>query len=205
MYKYAKPFLDRVLALIGLVILAPLFGWVAWRIHKEDGGPVFFEHTRIGRGRKPFQCLKFRTMRNDAQATLARWKAENTPEWQEFSVNFKLVHDPRVLGIGRLLRKTSLDELPQLLNVLRGEMSLVGPRPVTAEELAHYESNSGLDAYLATSPGITGLWQVSGRSNTTYPHRVALDKAYAGRITAMQDLHILWRTLRVPFSQDGAY
>lgn len=205
MYARIKPALDRLLAAVGLVLLFPVFMFIAWRIRREDGGPALFEHERVGLKGVRFQCYKFRSMRQDAPAMLARWKAENSPEWKEFQRTHKLVHDPRVLRIGEFLRKSSLDELPQLLNVLKGEMSLVGPRPVTAEELVHYEAHAGLDAYLHTMPGVTGLWQVSGRSDTTYGERIMLDKRYASRITFWQDLRILVRTLAVPFSQRGAY
>lgn len=205
MYSYFKPLMDRALAAIGLVLLSPLMAFVAWRIYKEDRGPVLFKHERVGFNGRLFGCYKFRSMRQDAPATLARWKAENSPEWQEFQLASKLVNDPRVLKVGQFLRKTSLDELPQLLNVLKGEMSLVGPRPVTEDELSHYEEHEGLTAYLQTVPGVTGLWQVSGRSDTTYRERVLLDRQYAARITFWQDAQILVRTLAVPFSQRGAY
>lgn len=205
MYPYFKPLMDRVLAAIGLVLLSPVMALVAWRIYKEDRGPVLFKHERVGLNGRLFGCYKFRSMRQDAPTTLARWKAENSPEWQEFQLTSKLVNDPRVMKVGHFLRKTSLDELPQLLNVLKGEMSLVGPRPVTEDELCHYEEHEGLTAYLRTVPGVTGLWQVSGRSDTTYRERVLLDRQYAARITFRQDAQILVRTLAVPFSQRGAY
>lgn len=197
--------LDRVLATIGLALLTPVFLVLAWLIYREDQGAPFFKHTRVGKNGKSFQCYKFRSMRRDSLEILACWKESNSPEWQEFQRAHKLVNDPRVLTVGNFLRKTSLDELPQLFNVLKGEMSLVGPRPVTAEELGHYEAFDGLDAYLRTTPGITGLWQVSGRSDTSYEERVLLDKQYAADVNFWQDASILVRTVAVPFSQRGAY
>ena len=205
MYASIKPGLDRLCAALGLVLLSPLLLVIAWLIYREDKGPVFYKHTRVGKHGKQFGCYKFRSMRQDAPEMLARWRAANSPEWQEFQRAHKLANDPRVLAVGSFLRKTSLDELPQLLNVLKGEMSLVGPRPVTADELGHYQEHGGLDAYLQTMPGVTGLWQVSGRSDTTYRERVLLDKEYAASITLSRDAAILLKTLAVPFSQRGAY
>lgn len=205
MYASIKPALDRVAAAILLVLLAPLMAYLAWRIWREDKGPVLFGHERIGLNGKPFACLKFRSMRQDAPEILARWKETNSPEWQEFQAAHKLVNDPRVLPVGKLIRKMSLDELPQLFNVLKGEMSLVGPRPVTQPELEHYSRFGGLSAYLSIRPGVTGLWQVSGRSDTTYQERVTLDRQYAESASFLLDCKLLLKTLAVPFSQRGAY
>lgn len=205
MYLRIKSWFDRIAAGLLLIALSPLMAYLAWRIWREDPGPVIFKHTRIGKNVKPFGCLKFRSMRQDAPETLARWKENNTPEWQEFQAAHKLANDPRVLPIGRFIRKASLDELPQLFNVLRGEMSLVGPRPVTEAELVHYDQFGGLAAYLSIKPGVTGLWQVSGRSDTTYQERVALDRQYAETANFWLDITLLVKTLAVPFSQRGAY
>lgn len=206
MYAFVfKRALDFTAALLLLVLLSPLMLLIAWRIKAEDGGPALFEHERITQGGRLFKCLKFRTMRTDANQQLAAWAQEHPQLWAEFRQNQKLKDDPRVLPLGRALRRTSLDELPQLINVLRGEMSLVGPRPVTREELARYAQHKGLAAYLSMTPGITGLWQVSGRSQTSYEERVQLDLRYHAKRSLVMDLRILIKTLKVPFSPRDAY
>lgn len=201
--RFGKRLLDITLAALLIILLSPVMVWVALQIRKEDGGPVLFRHPRISRGRA-FHCLKFRTMRTDADETLRRWEAEQTSEWLEFQKQRKLRDDPRVLPVGRFLRKSSLDELPQLFNVLLGDMSLVGPRPVTLQELELYAEYGGEGAYLRTRPGLTGLWQVSGRSNTTYAARVHYDQMYQQRKGLLMDLWLLILTLRVPFRQNEA-
>ncbi len=167
------------------------------------GGPVLFSHPRAGRNGETFGCLKFRTMHNDADAVLARC-LENDPERRrEWNETQKLKRDPRVHTVGRILRKSSLDELPQLFNVLAGQMSLVGPRPIIDAEAYHY--GPYLPTYFALQPGITGLWQVSGRNNTTYAERVDYDVTYANRRTITGDVRILMRTARVVLTGYGAY
>lgn len=202
---HGKRLLDVVVAAALLVLLAPAFALIALLVRAEDGGPVLFRHRRIGRGGRSFDCLKFRTMRNDAPQMLEQWRTSNSPEWQEFSRCHKLRNDPRVLRIGRFLRRTSLDELPQLWNVLKGEMSLVGPRPVTAEELDIYDAYGALELYLDAVPGLTGLWQTSTRSDSTYAERISFDQRYAGTSSLRQDVRVLALTALVPFRQTGAY
>jgi exopolysaccharide production protein ExoY len=157
----------------------------------------------VGFGGKRFACFKFRTMVHDSQHCLSDYLASNPEANKEWEASHKLQFDPRVTAIGAILRKTSLDELPQLFNVLMGDMSIVGPRPVTEEELFKYSNSAG--AYLSCRPGITGLWQVSGRSGTTYSKRVACDSYYAANWSMTLDLKILLVTLPVLLNADNAY
>ncbi len=202
-----RPVAKRGLDILGaaslLLVLAPFFLVIAALV-KRDGGPVFFAHQRVGRGGARFGCLKFRSMVPDAAERLAALLASSAAARAEWETTQKLRHDPRVTWVGRFLRASSLDELPQLINVLRGEMSLVGPRPVLASELETYYGAAAAH-YLSVRPGITGLWQVSGRSDTTYAERVALDVAYATRPSLMADLGILLRTPAAVLARRGAY
>ena len=193
---------NQALALLLLLLLAPLMVLVILLIWWHDGAPAFYGHYRVGHDGKLFRCLKFRSMRRDAESALAALLARSPEARAEWQRDQKLRHDPRVTPIGKLLRRTSLDELPQLFNVLRGEMSLVGPRPVTAGELTRY--GRARWHYLSVRPGITGLWQVSGRNNTTYEERVALDKLYVERRTAWFDARILLKTVPVVLARHGA-
>jgi len=197
-----KRIIDIVLALSGIVLLAPLLiiCFVATVI--TSPGPAVFRHKRVGFNGKYFNCLKFRTMVTDAPERLRQLLDSDPVAAAEWSANRKLRHDPRVTLIGALLRKSSLDELPQLFNVLRGDMSIVGPRPVTEEELVRY--SAAKTAYLACRPGITGLWQVSGRSTTTYDKRIACDSFYALNWSVILDAKILIVTIPAVLS-DSAY
>lgn len=198
-----KILFDRLAALAGLIVLMPVMLVVAALIYLRDPGPVLYGHRRIGRHGRVFRCLKFRTMVRESDAVLARHLAENPAAAAEWAATRKLRVDPRVTKIGARLRKASIDELPQLFNVLRGEMSLVGPRPIVTDEARHY--GEALAAYLAVRPGVTGLWQISGRSDTSYAERVALDRAYVrGRSMAL-DLWILLRTVVVVVKGRGSY
>jgi len=194
---------DLLASLVLIALLSPLLAWIAWRIRKEDGGPILFRQARVGRNGVSFGCLKFRSMLPDAEARLQQYLAENPAIAEEYQRNFKLRDDPRITQIGKFLRRSSLDELPQLFNVLRGEMSLVGPRPLLARELDRYGDNIAL--YTLVNPGITGLWQVSGRSETTFLDRSNLDAWYVKNWTLWYDVVILLRTVAVVFSRKGAY
>jgi exopolysaccharide production protein ExoY len=186
-----------------LLLGAPVFLLLAM-IVRADGGPAFYAHERVGRGGRRFGCLKFRSMVVDSAARLEALLASDPAARAEWEATRKLRHDPRITWIGRFLRATSLDELPQLINVLRGDMSLVGPRPVVATELAaHY--GTAAEHYLAVRPGITGLWQVSGRSDTSYAERVALDVRYATTPSLLEDVRILLRTPAAVLLRRGAY
>jgi exopolysaccharide production protein ExoY len=186
-----------------LLLILPLMALIILAI-RRDGGPALFSHPRIGLGGRSFGCLKFRSMVTDADARLAKLLAEDPAAAAEWAVRRKLARDPRITRIGAFLRSTSLDELPQLLNVLRGEMSLVGPRPVVQQELDQHYSPAATEAYCAMRPGITGLWQVSGRSDTTYAERVALDTRYARDWSLGLDLRILLRTIPAVLQRRGA-
>ncbi len=200
--QYIKRVFDLVLATLILVFLGPLFLLLTVCV-AASGRPIFFAHTRIGRHGRPFRCLKFRTMAPDAERRLAEILERDPRAAAEWQLTRKLKDDPRVTRIGRFLRRTSLDELPQLINVIRGEMSLVGPRPVTAEEVEAYGEHR--DYYLQSRPGITGLWQVSGRNQLDFRRRVHLDVFYVQNWSLLRDIVILLMTVRVVFSRRGAY
>jgi exopolysaccharide production protein ExoY len=168
-----------------------------------DPGPVVFRQLRIGAGGRVFRVLKFRTMRTDADAMLARLLAANPVARREWMARQKLEVDPRVTALGNFLRRSSIDELPQLLNVLKGEMSLVGPRPSVPDESDRYGFR--LRSYLSVKPGLTGLWQVSGRNNTTYAHRVALDVSYSRKLSLALDFKILLATIPAVLASEGCY
>jgi Undecaprenyl-phosphate galactose phosphotransferase WbaP len=197
-----KRALDVLAAGSMLVLLAPVFLLLAALV-RRDGGAAFYAHTRVGQGGRGFGCLKFRSMVTDSQARLDALLAADPSARAEWEATRKLKNDPRITAIGHFLRKTSLDELPQLLNVLRGEMSLVGPRPVVAAELAEYYGSAAAQ-YMSVRPGITGLWQVSGRSNTSYAQRVAMDVAYATQPSLWTDIKILARTPMAVLARRGA-
>ena len=193
---------DVLTALILLLLLAAPMLWLAWRI-RQDGGAAIFAHKRIGQGGKVFKCLKFRTMHIDAERALRELLQQDPALQEEWSREFKLRNDPRLTVVGRLLRHTSLDELPQLFNVIRGDMSLVGPRPVVQDELCRYGED--VDYFLMVRPGMTGLWQVSGRNNASYDTRVYLDTWYVKNWSLWYDLAILFKTIKVVFRGNGAY
>ena len=200
----AKNVFDFSLTVVGTICISPLLIYIAYRIKKEDPGPIFFAHERIGKNGKPFPCYKFRSMVTNSQEMLQQYLADNPAAKEEWEREFKLKNDPRVTPIGKMLRRTSLDELPQIFNVLRGEMSLVGPRPVIQEELDKYYGETA-KLYCTVKPGITGLWQVSGRSDTTYDERVAMDESYINNRSLLGDIVILWKTIGVVALKKGAY
>ena len=201
--RIIKRAFDLVAASILVLLLSPLLLILAWRIRRDDGGPVFFVQERVGRGGQPFPCYKFRSMVIDAESRLRQYLTNHPELHAEYQRNFKLRDDPRVTRIGRLLRRTSLDELPQLFNVLRGQMSLVGPRPLLDRELECY--GDGFALYRQVHPGITGLWQTSGRSETTFAERASLDAWYVKNWSLWYDIVILLRTVKVVFWREGAY
>lgn len=198
-----KRALDVVVAVGLALVFLPVGLLIALAILLDSPGPVFFGHTRVGKGRRPFRLWKFRSMVKDADTRLAEFLERNPARAREWALAHKLRNDPRVTRVGRLLRKTSLDELPQLWNVLRGDMSMVGPRPVIAEESSRYGASFGL--YTRVLPGLTGLWQVSGRNDTNYSRRVELDCSYIRNWTLLLDLKILFRTVGVVLHGRGAY
>jgi Undecaprenyl-phosphate galactose phosphotransferase WbaP len=198
----SKRVFDIVVSSLAIVILAPLMALVYILIVVTDGGPVLIRHMRIGSSGALFPCLKFRTMVVDAAGVLARHLESDPAAREEWQQNHKLKNDPRITPVGALLRKTSLDELPQLFNVLCGHMSLVGPRPITSEEIQHY--NSSMHFYYQTRPGITGLWQVSGRNNLSYSHRVKLDEEYVMNWSFKRDIFILLKTVVCVITMEGS-
>jgi exopolysaccharide production protein ExoY len=200
--RSSKRLIDIGLALSGIVLLAPLLIICFAATVLTSRGPALFRHRRVGFNGKHFDCLKFRTMVTDAPERLRQLLESDPVAAAEWATTRKLRYDPRVTAIGAILRKSSLDELPQLFNVLRGEMSIIGPRPVTDEELERYASS--INEYLACRPGITGLWQVSGRSTTSYDKRVACDTFYARNWSMALDAKILIVTVPSLLS-DGAY
>lgn len=201
-YAPAKRVLDVVGAIVLAAVFLPLMLAIAVLMRKE-GGSIIYKHWRIGRNGRAFECLKFRTMIPNADQVL-RELLQHDPKMQaEWVRDHKLRRDPRVTRLGHFLRRTSLDELPQLWNVMRGEMSLVGPRPVVREELLRYGRN--IRTYLSAKPGITGLWQVKGRNDTDYRRRVVLDTYYVRNQNLLLDLYILLKTTRVVLGGNGAY
>ena len=201
---FVKTLFDFTLTAVGTVAISPLLVYIAYRIKKEDPGPIFFAHTRIGKDGKPFPCYKFRSMVVNSKEMLEKHLAENPEARAEWEREFKLKNDPRITPIGQVLRKSSLDELPQIFNVLKGEMSLVGPRPVVQEELDKYYGEA-VKEYCSVKPGITGLWQVSGRSDVDYPERVAMDVEYVRTRNLWKDIVILYKTVDVVLNKKGAY
>lgn len=197
----AKRSLDVIGSLILIILVSPLFCAIAL-IVSLDGGPALFRHKRIGRNGEMFDCLKFRTMILGAEACLLEYLDHHPDAKNEWHENQKLDFDPRITPAGRFLRVTSLDELPQLFNILKGDMSLVGPRPVTRDELKRYGDATA--HYLAVRPGLTGPWQISGRNETGYHERVALDHAYVKELSFYRDLAILLQTPAVVLSRRGA-
>ena len=202
--RIVKRLFDLIVSALLLVLLSPLFLVIAIAIKRADPGKVTYAHRRIGRDGVPFDCLKFRTMVTDADARLQRWRKENPELFEEYCRTFKLRDDPRVTAIGRWLRRTSLDELPQLWNVLMGQMSLVGPRPVVAQELDDYYGPA-TQLYIRARPGMTGLWQVSGRSDTSYERRVFLDEWYILNWSFWYDIVILIQTAWIVATGKGAF
>jgi lipopolysaccharide/colanic/teichoic acid biosynthesis glycosyltransferase len=198
-----KRCVDILGAIVLLIMLIPVLPLLALAV-RLDGGPAIYRHRRVGMNGLAFDCLKYRTMVTSADQILAEYLATHPQAAAEWAISRKLTHDPRVTRLGAFMRATSLDEVPQLFNVLRGEMSLVGPRPVVPEELDTHYGAAGREAYAATKPGITGLWQVSGRSGTTYEHRVSLDIAYASTWSLLLDLKILMRTVPAVLARRGA-
>lgn len=195
---------DVVFSVVAMLSVLPFFLLVPLIIYFVSPGPVFFKHNRIGFRGKVFPCLKFRTMVLDADRVLEGHFAENPEAREEFEEHRKLRNDPRIIPIvGTFLRKTSLDELPQFLNVFRGEMSVVGPRPVTQVELCDY--GEATNRYESARPGITGLWQVSGRSDLSFTQRVELDSRYVSNCTLQSDLWLIARTIGVLLTRRGAY
>jgi exopolysaccharide production protein ExoY len=198
-----KRVFDFIFSLFASVLLLPLFVITAVGLKLTAPGPIIFKHTRVGFGGQKFSCLKFRTMIVEADKTFNALLDANADARAEWERCHKLAYDPRITPVGRLLRLTSIDELPQLMNVLRGEMSLVGPRPITPSEMPRYGTKLAL--YLSARPGLTGRWQISGRSDCDFTTRVELDAEYVSRWSFSRDLFIMFQTVVVVLSRKGSY
>lgn len=200
---WRKRALDIILAGVALILLMPLMVMIALLVRFSSPGPIVYSHKRIGLGGRTFQCLKFRTMVRNGDEVLRHHLALSETARQEWEATRKLKSDPRVTSIGEVLRRTSADELPQLFNILRGDMSVVGPRPVVEDELRHYGEH--VDHYCSARPGLTGLWQVSGRNDVTYEARVNFDRAYCESWSFGRDLLLIAKTVPAVLSRRGVY
>lgn len=200
--RFLKRTFDIVCSIMILIIASPLMIYLWYKVTR-DGGPAIYGHQRVGRHGKLFPCYKFRSMVMNSQEVLKELLANDPIARAEWEKDFKLKNDPRITAVGRFIRKTSLDELPQLFNVLKGDMSLVGPRPIVSDELECYCDD--VDYYLMAKPGMTGLWQVSGRNDVDYDTRVYFDSWYVKNWTLWNDIAILFKTAKVVLRRDGAY
>lgn len=198
-YRFFKRTFDIILSVIALIVLSPVFLIIAIFIKCDSRGPVFFKHHRIGKNGKPFGMYKFRSMVCDADKLFETLPDEMK---QEFEESYKITNDPRITKVGKFLRETSLDELPQFLNVIKGELSLVGPRPIIEVELEKYGENK--DKFLSVIPGITGHWQANGRSAVTYEQRMEMELYYVDKASFWLDIKILFQTVFAVFKRDGA-
>ena len=198
-YKYVKRIMDFSLSLMGLIVLSPVFLLIAILIKKESDGPVFFKHKRIGKNGKEIYIYKFRSMVPNAEELIKKFTPE---QMKEFKENFKLENDPRITKIGKFLRKTSLDELPQLINILKGDLSIIGPRPVVKEEVEKYKNNKR--KFLSITPGLTGYWAANGRSDTTYEQRMIMELYYIDNISFKLDLKVFFKTIISVVKREGA-
>ena len=199
MYRGIKRIMNLLCSFVGVIVLSPFFLIISIFIKGTSKGPVFFVHERVGLNGRKFKLIKFRTMVNNAEEMIASFSPEQKKEWEE---NYKLKDDPRITKIGKFLRRTSLDELPQLINILKGDMSIVGPRPVVDEELNWYGDKK--DKLLSVKPGLTGWWAVNGRSNVPYPERCDLELYYVDHISFALDVKIILKTLGAIIKKDGA-
>ena len=204
-YKIIKTIFDLFFSLIILIAGFPIFIIIALLIKLSSRGPIFFLQERIGKNKKSFNCIKFRTMHPEAEDILENIMTNNEELRKEFEETHKLKNDPRITNIGKFLRKTSLDEIPQFLNVIKMEMSIIGPRPIVENEIQKY--GESYNKVISLKPGITGLWQVSGRNNLSYKRRVNLDCLYVDNMSPLIDLRIIIRTFGVIFfpNDRGAY
>lgn len=202
LYKFVKRGFDIVVSFSAMILLLPLFLVIGILIKLDSKGPIFFLQKRIGKDGKLFRLYKFRTMQVNADKELRRILARDEEARKEYEINKKLKNDPRITRIGNLIRKLSIDELPQLLNILRGDMSFVGPRPYLYREIK--DMKNYYDKIITVKPGLTGLWQVSGRSDLTFEKRLKLDQEYLNNISLKEDLKIFFKTFIVIFNTGGA-
>ena len=198
-YRAFKRIVDIILGCIGLVLLSPVFLILSICIKIDSKGPVIFAHKRIGKNGKKFNMYKFRSMYENAEEMIENFNEEQKREWQE---NFKLENDPRITKVGKFLRKTSLDELPQIINIIKGDLSIIGPRPIVDEELEKYGENK--EKFLSITPGLTGYWQANGRSNTTYEERMQMELYYIDNQSLWLDIKIFFKTIVSVLKKEGA-
>ena len=198
-FLISKRLFDIFCAIIGLILLSPFFLIIAIAIKREDKGPVFYKHKRVGQNNQDIYLYKFRSMVTNSQEILENFTKEQKLEFEKF---FKLENDPRITKVGNILRKTSLDELPQLLNILKGEMSFIGPRPVVTKELEKFGNN--VDKFFSVKPGLTGWWACSGRSDTTYEERVELELYYIDNQSLKLDIICFFKTIFAVLKRKGA-
>ena len=198
-YKVVKRIADIIGGIIGLILLSPVFLILAICIKIDSKGPVIFAHKRIGKNGKEFNMYKFRSMYKNAEEMIENFNEEQKIEWQE---NFKLENDPRITKVGKFLRKTSLDELPQIVNIIKGDLSIIGPRPIVDEELKKYGDNK--EKFLSITPGLTGYWQANGRSNTSYEERMQMELYYIDNQSLLLDIKIFFKTIVSVIKKEGA-
>ena len=204
LYNFTKRIIDIIGSIIGILILIPttLIIYLARKVLKEDKGPLFYEQLRYGKNGKIFRLYKFRSMCIGADKKLKEYLENNDEAREEFEKTHKLQNDPRITKIGNFLRKSSLDELPQMINILKGDMSFVGPIPVVEKEVEEYGANK--DKFLSVRPGLTGYWQVNGRSNTTYEERMEMELYYVDNCSLWLDIKIFFKTFITVFKKEGA-
>lgn len=198
-YSVTKRIIDILLSFVGLIVLSPIFLLIGIIIKIDSKGPVFFAHNRIGKNGKPIHMYKFRTMVPNAEAMIQQFDKE---QMKEFKENYKLKDDPRITKVGKFLRKTSLDELPQIWNILVGDLSIIGPRPVIGEELEKYGPNK--NKFLSVTPGLTGYWQANGRSETTYEERMKMELYYVDNRSLWLDVKLFFKTIISVVKKEGA-
>ena len=198
-YIKIKRVIDVILASVALILLSPLFAIIAIAIKIDSKGPVFFAHKRIGKNGKIIKLYKFRSMVINAEELIKSFTPEQMKEYKE---NYKLTNDPRITKVGKFLRKTSLDELPQLINIINGDLSIIGPRPVVADELEKYGVNK--DKFLSVTPGLTGYWAANGRSNTTYEQRMKMELYYIDNLSLKMDIKVFFKTILSVVKKEGA-
>ena len=198
-YIKIKRVIDVILASVALILLSPLFAIIAIAIKIDSKGPVFFAHKRIGKNGKIIKLYKFRYMVINAEELIKSFTPEQMREYKE---NYKLTNDPRITKVGKFLRKTSLDELPQLINIINGDLSIIGPRPLVADELEKYGVNK--DKFLSVTPGLTGYWAANGRSNTTYEQRMEMELYYIDNLSLKMDIKVFFKTILSVLKKEGA-
>ncbi|WP_318004037.1 sugar transferase [Faecalibacillus intestinalis] len=201
-FFFIKRCIDIILSLLGLIILSPVFLLIAILIKKEDHGNVFYKHKRIGHMNKDIYIYKFRSMTNNYKTFDEFYQTLSDEQKQEWDENFKLENDPRITKIGKFIRKTSLDELPQIINILKGDMSIIGPRPVVNDEIEKYGNQKA--KFLSIKPGLTGYWAANGRSATTYEDRIKLELYYIDHCSLLLDIKIFFKTILSVLKKKGA-